>query len=655
MTGRKTRKRALSPEEEFRWAAEPEAEQPEPSEAPVLALLALTDALLASHADGSVLVHSIDALGTPWELCRVDPPMHAMAFCDGELVGASGNRLVRVTPGGTVSEPLELDAPVGAVVARAGRVYAVAGGTVYTFEDWKPVHRTPVPLSDCHDLDVDRRGKHVVVCERPGKGYVVELGTGTVVGHCNLAADARKTVTETYARFSPVTDNLYRASSRAHKVEKLARLGRSGRTLGWRHDLDQPSTWCTPLASSPDGRYVASRQSGVGVLVWDLRTERQVVFAELDDSVHQEKFAKRMRREPADVRPLGEGSVKVTRWKALPERDGEATAVAVSPGARYAATGGRDGTVTVIDVRTRRIERGDGLVRQPACLSEVVEIGDPMAGSFTDGSWVGISAEGELHVVDLATGRASSPGSVDVRGMSRSRLHLEENEIVVTDGREARAFDRRTLAPVWRAEDPLPGCGPLHYSGSELLAFDEPGGEIRLIRRYRPRTGERLDGPPVTREPGFLVVDDLMLSRAGRFAARARFGYGNTYWYMLSPDGEPGPLLPEDLRPLPDGEHAVVSGVQGWQVLSLSDPRTPLHVVDDLEITLGTAHVDLAAGLVAGQDLHTGRLYVWTVDGGPVASFDGFGEARASEFAFTDGGLWLLSRGQERLYRLALP
>ncbi|MEO3786013.1 WD40 repeat domain-containing protein [Actinocorallia sp. B10E7] len=542
MTGQRTRKRASSSEEDLRWGAEPGAEPSERPQAPVLALLALTDALIASHADGHVIVHPVgEALGAPWELCRTDPPLSSLAFCGGELVGASGNRLVRVAPDGTMPDPLELDAPVGAVISRAGRVYAVAGDAVHTFEDWRPVHRTPIPLSNCHDLDVDRRGKHVVVCERPGSGYVVELGTGIVVGHCGITAHERKTVTETYARFSPVTDNLYRASSRAHRVTKLARLGKSGRALGWKHNLEQPSTWCTPLASSPDGRYVASRQSGTGVLVWDLRTERQVVFAELDDARYQEKFTKRMRREPVAVQPFGDGSVKVSRWAALLDRDGEATAVAVAPGARYAAVGGRDGTVTVIDVRTRRIERSDGLVQQPACLSALVEVGDPSAWSFTGGSWIGFFPEREPHVVDLATGQTISPDTADVQNLTR------------------------------RKED------------------------------------------------------------------------------------EPKPPLPDGLRASRDGEHAVAADMRGWKVFSVSDLDTPLHVVDDLEAALAITRVDLAAGLVAGQDYHTKRLYVWTVDGEPVASFDGFGEARASGFAFADGALWMMARNREALYRLDLP
>jgi hypothetical protein len=643
---------------------------------PVVSLLALADALLAAYADGRIVVYPvrIDAepvLGGSAELCRLDGPAVGMVFCGGEVVAAAGSRLERVRPDGTVLEALELDAPVGALTARRGRIYAVAGDTVHVLErdggergdGWTWVYRTAVPLSDCHDIDVDRRGKHVVVCQRPGLGSVVELETGAVVGHCNQPASDRKTVTESYARFSPVTDHLYRASSRAHWLEKLAKLGKSGRSLGWKHRLTQPSTWCTPLASSPDGRYVASRQSGVGVLVWDLQDAAQVLFAELDDAPEQEKFAKRMRREPAVVKQLGPGAVTVKRWQTLPGQDGETTAVAVAPGAAYAATGDRHGVLTVVTGRTRRIEQSDGRLRQRGCRSAVIPVDGVLTSTFTATEWIGISADGTVTVVDLATAQAHSPGSVDLEGLTGTgpALHVDGDELVLIGGPNAGAFDRRTLACVWRADAPLPDCHDLSYSGTELLAVDKPDGPARRIHRYQPRTGDHTLGPTVRSDPADSWISGVVRShRTGGFFVHTRQrSDGDQRWYQVLPDGELGARLPRRARMLPDGKHAVSSSVSGWQLFDLESPDRPGTVVDDIEVALGRPHVDPALGLVAADDFHTKRVHIWTVAGEPVASFDGVGENLLRSLAFAGGSLWLHSWRQRSeqhwLYRLDMP
>lgn len=673
-----TKNQVSEPVADFRWEAGPAPELRELPDAPVLALLALTDVLLASHADGRVVVYPVAAgagqlFGAPWELCSLDPPATALAFCGGEVVAASGSRLARVMPDGTVLAPSALDVTIGAMVARNGRVHAVAGDTVSTFErdgdGWSTVHRTPVPLSNCHDIDVDRRGKHVVVCQRPHSGYVVELGTGTVVGRCNMPASQERAVSELYARFSPVTDHVYRAASRAHHVEKLGKLAKSGRSLGYQHELrGQPSAWCTPVATSPDGRHLVSRQSGIGVVVWDLQTDQEVLCAELDDAPTQEKFGKRMRVAPAAVKPMGPNAITVTRWQNVPEQDGEATAVAVAPGARYAATGDRHGVLTVVDTRTRRIEQSDGRVRQPGCLSTVVPVSEAKVSTFTATEWFGVAPDGTVTVVDLATGETRS-AVVDVPhdDLQDTVLQVDGDELVLTGRRTACAVDRRNLTPTWRVDDPLPGCGRLSYSDSELLAVEEPAdspalGRSRQIHRYQPRTGGHVVGAAIQFEDAADWVDRLMVSRqAGRFYVHASLRSApSLHWYPLLPGGELGACLPKGSRMLADAVHAVVTSKSGWAVFGIDDPERPVAVVDDVDPTLGRHHVDLAAGMVATQDVHTRRIYVWNLDGKPVASFDGVGEASVSSFAFADAALWLLTipgrhHTERLLYRLDMP
>lgn len=85
--------------------------------------------------------------------------------------------------------------------------------------------------------------------------------SGAFAPNLGPAAWQAKGVHEIDARFSPQGDHVFVAYSRAHWPLKLSYRGRK---VG---QLEQPSAWCTPLAASPEGRWLAARQSGVGVIV----------------------------------------------------------------------------------------------------------------------------------------------------------------------------------------------------------------------------------------------------------------------------------------------------------------------------------------------------------------------------------------------------
>ncbi|WP_157963957.1 hypothetical protein [Actinocorallia populi] len=466
-TGKAVRKKqaAVDPEE-YRWAVP--GESGALCTAPVTALLALTGTLVVAREDGVVEALPVaegpgpllDGTRTMW---RSEVPVNALTWGYGEVLGAAGERIVRYGADGSLSAGPELGAPIGALCARAGKVFAVAGPAVHTLErdgdGWRLARSTPLPEEGYHDLDIDRKGAHAVVLRRPPeseaappRGVVVNLATGEEVGGVRAALSEVESITDVYARFSPVTDNVYRFASRSHDVEKLARFAKSGRRVKGRTGLRmQPSTWCTPVAASPDGRYVASRQSGSGVLVWDLAAERRVLYAELDDAAVDAKLARRARRMPVAVRPLADG-ITVTRWAHLPVPDAATAAVAVAPGARYAVAGGADGTLTVIDGATRRIEYGDGTVSQPAVLTARVPVPAFGGYAFGDGHWVGVAPDGTVTAVDLGTGEARVPGALDFTGMDYPRLaDVHDGVLVVTHTEGTRGYDLASLTEVWRA------------------------------------------------------------------------------------------------------------------------------------------------------------------------------------------------------------
>ena len=51
----------------------------------------------------------------------------------------------------------------------------------------------------------------------------------------------------------------------------------------------------------------------------------------------------------ASAKEVAPGWIKVTRWRNAPELEGEATAVGVAPRGAYAATGDREGRVTLVE------------------------------------------------------------------------------------------------------------------------------------------------------------------------------------------------------------------------------------------------------------------------------------------------------------------
>ncbi|WP_148085926.1 hypothetical protein [Actinocorallia herbida] len=669
MTGTKRvegKKRAVVDPAAFRWDP-PGAEAV--SAAPVCALLALTGTLVVARADGAVEAVPVAEgpgalLGRPRALRRSGPPLTALAWGFGEVLGAAGERIARIGADGVLRDGPGLGAPIGALCTRAGKVFAVAGDAVHTLdragEGWAVVRRTPLPFDGGHDLDIDRNGKYALVCRRPREGVVVELETGAGVGHLRPGGHAAKTTTELYGRFSPVADNVYRFSSRAHHVDKLARLARSGRSLGFRHELEQPSTWCTPVASSPDGRHVASRQSGVGVLVWDLATERQVLFAELDDADREAKYARSARRAPVAARALGDG-IGITRWAALPVSDGAALAIAVAPGARYAAVGGADGSLTVVDGATRRIEHGDGRVRQAAVLTGVVPTGPAARHAFgRDGTWTGLAEDGRVTTVDLATREVRALGSLDLIGLVVLGLAVEDDVLVVTHAAGARGHDRATLAEVWNADDVLAGLPRPTYSGGVLLGHPDAGEWPRALIRYDPRTGERDGDLTLACEDGTFAAGRIVRDRrTGDVAVLGACVWHQRPRWHLFRDGSPAVHLPAFDAVVPEVFAGISRQEGSWSLHPLANPDEPLAsglTEGGLSFIYPALHVDLARGLAVGQDFTGRRLAVWRLDGSAFHLHDGLGEAWSTGYAFSDdGALWLHSHKGDSLYRAVLP
>ena len=573
----------------------------------------------------------------------------------GDLLVSSESRVIHLGPLGEVLATLDLEAPVAALTGRLGRAYAVAGATLFVIErgdaGLHAVHRVALPLPRAHDLDVDRMGAHALVVEDPHACKIVEIATGEVVGCRGPAAWLAKGVREIYARFSPLTDHVFVAYSRAHHMYKLSYRGHKV------VELDQPSTWCTPLATSPDGRWLAARQSGVGVVVWHLVDERQVLFAELDAATpHQAKFAKRARALPAAIKDLGGGMLNVARCRAAPELAGEATAIGVAPGATYVVTGGRDGHVTVIHEASRRIERSDGMVVQEACLAVTVQLSADGQRLRFGADLVSVALDGAVTIIDLDTGACRAPGKLEVG--ATFRVHEGGADLVVIEGRTARAFDRETLAPRWAFEDPLPECEHLDFDGTTLIGLADLGGAARALHRFDPRTGAAAAPVALTllgtglRTQGGVSIE----GGRGKVLVHGVCTDGYSRSFPLAADGSVGEALDGEL--LPDFEHLLAPRSRsGWTIVRVGEPSAIVASAEVKDVSIGRLHVDLGVHRAVAADMHTRRVHVFTLEGEPMASLDALGETTHHSATFNFGStarwLWVLERdGQLRRFDL---
>jgi hypothetical protein len=508
------------------------------------------------------------------------------------------------------------------------------------------------------DLDVDPSGTRAVVIASPRAAHVIDVATGATIGNLAPPKYRTKRVREVDARFSPTSDHLFAAYSRVHRIQKLSYRGRA---VG---DLEQPSAWCTPLATSPDRRWLASRQSGVGVVAWDLTTERELFFAELDPSTpYQEKFAKRGAAEPTAIKQIGGGFIKITRWKAAPELQGEATAIGVAPRCAYVATGGADGHVTIVDEATRRIERSDGrIIQRPVLLQTVALPGNPETAQFCRfGAEVFVlSREGTVTTVDLTTGEARAPGTIEID--PTFRLHASGDDVVVIDGQRARCYERRSLALRWSHENPLPSCTWMSFDGRLLVGLAEKTGDEQSLVRFDPVAGAALDAIPVSLASTSLHRDGggftlAVAAGRGRWLLEGHTYDGHRRFFPIAPDGALAAPLEKEACVLDDFAHVRYSEIDSWRIERIADRAVVAESTAAGLSLSGFIAVDLEARRVAACELHTQRVLVLTLEGERVSDIDAVGNVHYyTPFLFAPGAtsLWVHERfGLLRRFRVA--
>jgi WD40 repeat protein/class 3 adenylate cyclase/tRNA A-37 threonylcarbamoyl transferase component Bud32 len=295
------------------------------------------------------------------------------------------------------------------------------------------------------------------------------------------------------------------------------------------------------LAMTPDGRTVFSGAETGTVVAWDLSGSQQLGQAIRLRAVGQEQGC--LTTPCFVVNPQstlmatsqGDGTVALIDLRSrrvidtLAARNGpQAEALAFFPDGRRLATGGIAGRVTLWDVHARRILR---TIRFP----------DPVW-------WVAVSPDGRRLAVQTRT--AVSPRSrVEVRDVASNHV-LYSRMITIERGRGGVFFspDGRMLATpgccrpgspieVWDARSGKRelsmrvggyGAGVAFSPDGRLLAAGTNNGKVVLLD---PHHGERV-GPPI--EVGKDVIDPVSFSPDGRLLAASSGDQTAAVWDLAS-------------------------------------------------------------------------------------------------------------------------
>jgi WD40 repeat protein len=305
------------------------------------------------------------------------------------------------------------------------------------------------------------------------------------------------------------------------------------------------------VASSPDGRVLASGSSDGTVQLWDMSN-------------------------PARPQPLGAPFAAAT---------GVVDSVAFSPRGSILATGSGDGAVRLWDVS------------DPA---DPVPLGQPLAGSASyvlsvSFSWNGRmlasgGSDGTIHLWDVTSPAHARPLGSPVNastGPVNSVAFSRDGRVLASGGGDGtvRLWDVAHSTDIRLLGQPLTGSGAavtsVAFSFDEYtLASGGGDGAVRLWDVANPRN-PRLLGPPVTASTG--TVDSVAFSQDGRMLASGGRDGAVRLWDVANP-AAPQPLGPSLTGPadsvssvafIPDGSTLAV-GSTDHSIWLWNLPRTIL-------------------------------------------------------------------------------
>lgn len=348
-------------------------------------------------------------------------------------------------------------------------------------DQWNSDGEFPVetPISE---LDVSHDGEAVLAVDGSSQVRIYDRA-GRMT-----ACWSRKGVSELSARFSPTGhDTVYFGTRGHYDLQRVNAISGKGRVkLGTR------SVWMVPLAVSADGRFLAVRDKGQEVQVFDLAHDRPLFRMQpmLDRS--REHLVAGMSRVPAGFAPVGDTGLEVTSWRRPPQREGHHTALAVAED--RVAMGTRDGAIWLTHVRNCSVIRADrsGVrVTVPPCCEVLLEL--PVRAIGRQGRTLrALGHSGELFTIDVDSGRVEAHGrKLKVPKMDRdiARHFHQHGQIIVRDGRIV-IFEKKELHVLdfvtgkLLASHPTPISRVVELPGGLLVGYPQywNGGPRRIYR-----------------------------------------------------------------------------------------------------------------------------------------------------------------------------
>ncbi|MGV9678821.1 nSTAND1 domain-containing NTPase [Nocardia sp. NPDC003482] len=435
-------------------------------------------------------------------------------------------------------------------------------------------------------------------------------------------------------------------------------------------------------AMSPDGRWLASASSDVGVRVWDLATEAEARV--LPDSATRVVRAVAVSTDGrwivADDSTGDNGSMLVwdlatgvgPRVLPGPGKIGTAASLAISPDGRWIVAAGysaADESVRIWDLAT---DAG------PRALPDIKHHSVEAAAVSPDGRWVVTAYYGDaVRVWDLATGAAP-------RALPETAAGNTYSVAVSPNGRWIVGADRAGTVRVWDlTSDASPRVLPDTRSGTARSVAVSPDGRwvmdidsegvVRvwdLATNARPRPlPDRKTSPPealAVSPDGRWIVEAGSISPDGRWIVESETsfqgrsivrGNGSARVWDMATNAEPrvlhgaGDDWGEIVAVSPDGRW-VVSDTNGvvrvWDMATNAEPRV-LHGAADH--WAGTVAVSPDGRWIVDSDFVYGIVRVWgdlTSNAEPrVLDELRYTQYRLTAVAVSSDGRWLAGVDQE--------
>jgi WD40 repeat protein len=415
--------------------------------------------------------------------------------------------------------------------------------------------------------------------------------------------------------FSPDSKRLVTVGGEDDPVARVYDVDRGRELLRLRHDGE-----VMDAAFGPDGQVLLTGSKDNTARVWDASSGRELHRLQCGSKVSAVAMSKQGLAGTGSQTAGQVWDLQTGRELARLEHPKEVRAVAFSPGGRWFASGGRDGSLQVwdsMDGQRRTLPEQAKPIRSLA-FSPAEESHLLIAAADSEG-------DGSLQIVDVTNGKILAQAPYSSRFPPRNAIFsTEPNKIVVSGEGHASVWDAH-LSPILRAHvETVLDEAFLSVDARLLITFHRPTLGIWDLREVEP-------GKELARIPCPDDVNTAELSPDGRLLAIG--GQHTSRILELHPRIESARLtnlgIPWHVRFSADGRWAAIASQPVW-IMDLSRPwEAPRSIATDADmIAMDRTGDRVVTGTqieLAVWDAHTGKkLGSADLPGGKVPAPLGF-------------------------------